>query len=90
MAKCLRCGAGAEWIEGDVKPEPPPEPESRFTCPKCGSHYWATRGHGGPLEEWIGYCKGGRYGEQPTLCDFEWMRTDDGKYGLPSREGGKT
>lgn len=22
MARCLRCKAGNEWIEGDVKPEP--------------------------------------------------------------------
>ena len=22
MAKCLRCGAGSEWLEGRVKPEP--------------------------------------------------------------------
>ena len=22
MARCLRCGAGNEWIEGDVKAEP--------------------------------------------------------------------
>ena len=21
MAKCLRCGAGNEWLQGDVKPE---------------------------------------------------------------------
>ena len=25
MARCLRCKAGPEWIEGDVKPEPSPE-----------------------------------------------------------------
>lgn len=62
-----------------IEPELPP---SQFTCPKCGSHFWATRNHGGPLAEWIGFCKGGRYGEQPTLCDFEWPRTDDAKYGI--------
>lgn len=24
MARCLRCKAGSEWIEGDVKAAPPP------------------------------------------------------------------
>jgi len=29
MAKCLRCGAGNEWIEGNVPNEPPPSRASR-------------------------------------------------------------
>jgi hypothetical protein len=27
MAKCLRCGAGSEWIEGNRRVKPEPEPE---------------------------------------------------------------
>lgn len=26
MAKCLRCGAGNEWLQGEVKPEPDAAP----------------------------------------------------------------
>lgn len=50
MAKCLRCGAGNEWLEGTVKPEAvvgvtpgrtvglfSPSGKTQYFCPKCDS-----------------------------------------------------
>lgn len=50
MAKCLRCGAGSEWLEGTVKPEADlcvtagrtiglfsASGKTQYFCPKCDS-----------------------------------------------------
>ena len=53
MAKCLRCGAGNEWIQGRVPDEPAVQPEVRrcdqrmttlLGVARCTMHY----GHIGP------------------------------------------
>lgn len=46
----------------------------RFTCPRCGSHYWGTSGCGGSLEDATGHCHG------PVGCTFSWPRSEDAKY----------
>ncbi len=55
-----------------------------FTCPKCGGHYFGTRG----VEDWskaIGYCTWylpAVEGSPVRRCDFTWPRAEDEKYGV--------
>ena len=49
----------------------------KFTCPKCGSHYWSLRDPSAPVEEWIGVCDG--HDGNNRTCDFTWNRATQDK-----------
>jgi len=61
----------------------------RFRCPRCGSSFFSTVGSTeaglhGPIETWIGKCKGYFIGTRRITkysgCTFTWSRADDKRY----------
>lgn len=69
---------------------------NRFTCPKCGCHYWGSytlpskffndkipescKPNENEKDIFVGFCKG-FIKDTNSRCDFKWnRRTEDNKY----------
>lgn len=74
MAKCLRCGAGNEWIQGNVKDEPTESSgewvRSMVEQPtKTGAYIVCDRGHSGYV---LGVCE--YWESQRPITNEFWLK----------------